>query len=257
MFVFKKAKLLLIFYILVNILMVGCKGDKGDVGLTGPQGPILTGNISGFVELHSKDFLRYSDNSGVEVSVEGTNISTTTDINGRWTLSNLSTGTYNIVFTKTGFGNIKKIGYQFAGGGTAYLDKIILVQKPSIKITSISTNVSSSFYVSGELSTNANPNYGSTVLLFMDTTNNVSSNPNNYLICTNAWASNSSIFYELNISHSQLREILSLQSGTHVYIAAYSTAVDFYNCVYTDPITGKDVYTAISDSSINTSFVMP
>jgi hypothetical protein len=119
---------------------LGCKGDPGPVG---PQGTLLTGNLTGYVVLLDETGQRQIDYSGVTVAVQTPLRSTTTDASGRWTLSNLSTGVYTVVLSKPGFGTYKIVSFQFVGGGEVYASSQFLIQLPSFSVPAISVNASS------------------------------------------------------------------------------------------------------------------
>lgn len=73
------------------------------------------GNITGVLDIWDSD-----DNSGAYVSLKGTNIFTTTDYNGKWTLTNVEPGVYDIIFSKPGYDTTECYGFPFPGNGTMY-----------------------------------------------------------------------------------------------------------------------------------------
>ncbi len=144
------SKLPIVFLPIVLLLCIGCDKFKGD---TGPAGPSITGDLIGFSYLYDVDGNHVLDNSGIAVSVDGTNISATSDSSGRWMLPGLNTGTYTIAISKEGYGTEKIIGYPFVGGGQAYFGKLSLHQIPSFSITELSATTSLGFVnISGTLS---------------------------------------------------------------------------------------------------------
>jgi hypothetical protein len=79
------------------------------------------GNMTGFVRLNDSVGKPLKDYSGVNVFLENTNDSATTDFMGRWTIENIPTGNYTIVFSKAKFAIEKQVNHQFVGGGTEYI----------------------------------------------------------------------------------------------------------------------------------------
>jgi hypothetical protein len=79
-----------------------------------------------------KDGQVLQDRSGVNVQVRGTDISTLTDSNGAWELNGLPTRTYDITFSKEGFGEYKDFAFPFVAGGiNKYRLNIILSKIPN------------------------------------------------------------------------------------------------------------------------------
>jgi len=105
----KKIILPLLVLILINL---SCEKESS---------PAIThvkpGNITGVLDIYESD-----DNSGAFVSLKGTNISTKTDYYGKWTLTNVEPGVYDIILSKPGYDTTEIYGYQFAGNGTSYLN---------------------------------------------------------------------------------------------------------------------------------------
>jgi hypothetical protein len=90
---------------------------------------LLVGNLSGSVFLSSADSV-YEDYSGVRVWLQGTTIETISDTRGRWKFSNVPTRTYNIAYSKEGFGTYVDYGFQFVGGGDVLARNIPLYRVP-------------------------------------------------------------------------------------------------------------------------------
>lgn len=77
-----------------------------------------TGELIGYVVLRDEEGVELLDHSGVEVVIEGSSPqkSAISDKNGKYVIENLQTGTYNILYSKPGFGSHKDISYMFVGG---------------------------------------------------------------------------------------------------------------------------------------------
>ncbi len=125
-------------YLISIFFLIGCKGPAG------PAGPKLEGSLTGFVTLINVDGTYQTDMSGVTVTITGTSASATTDVNGKFTLTNVATGTYEIVYTKASYGILKHQGVSFASGGTASLGGVTLgvipVSSPIPVLTPTSTS---------------------------------------------------------------------------------------------------------------------
>lgn len=118
--------------IISNILLflLGC--DKSDENI------FLEGNIVGFVNLVDETGNEVEDKSNVDVTIEGLTSSANTNENGRFELSNVPAGTYNIIYNKTGYGLYKRFSFQFIGGNIpAMLYETTLYEQPKIEIQSL------------------------------------------------------------------------------------------------------------------------
>ena len=101
------------FVFLAGILAVitGC-----DLNSSSEQ---LSGNMIGYVSLHDVNGFIVQEDTGILVSVAGKVYTTTTNTNsaGEWEISGLTSGTYDISVTKSGYGTRKVLDFQFVGGG--------------------------------------------------------------------------------------------------------------------------------------------
>jgi len=242
-----KRLICLLSVIVVVSAFTGCKGPEG------PAGPALTGDIIGYVVMIDNNDNYLQDNSSVTVSIEGTNISASTASDGRFILSGVSTGTYTIAFSKTGFGTMKIVGYSYAGGGQAFLDHTYLSQIPAYTITGLTSSVNSGYIVvsgkySGALPVGTYTQYK----LFISTAPTVSSNPQNYNFCDTPYSSSDSFSTTINSSDFKSNKI---QTGQKVYIVAYT---DNSYSTYIDIATGKYVYPSLNPTPSNVvSVVVP
>jgi len=121
-------KILIISNIL--ILLLGC--DKSEENI------FLKGNIIGFVYLVDETGYEVENKSGVNISIEGLTSSAITNEDGRFELSDVPAGTYNIIFNKSGYGTYKRFSFQFIGGNVpAFLYETTLYEKPTIEVQSL------------------------------------------------------------------------------------------------------------------------
>ena len=80
------------------------------------------GNITGNVKIFDENGTALSDLSGAFISIKGTNYSTSSDANGKWTLANVEPGTFDFIFSKPGYDSLIIYGITFAGNGTLLLN---------------------------------------------------------------------------------------------------------------------------------------
>lgn len=240
---------------LVFALVLGCKGPEGPAG---PPGSSLEGDIIGIVALVNADGSQPSNRSGVTVGLEGLPLTTTTDSNGRFVLSNLNAGIFNINYSKPGYGSSKTVRYQFVGGGQAYVGNVTLCQPPSFSVSSISFGgISGAGTVSINVQLSESATEQRRVFLFFGENSSVSSNPQNYvgqISSTVTFSSGSGVGF---LSQSTLRNA-GIASGTTAYVVAYAANQGFLNSGYVDVNTGRFVYTNLSGSASNViSFAAP
>ena len=120
---------------IIGLLSLSCEAFEGPVG---PAGPSFTGDLFGAIQTFDEFGNLSDDHSGVQVAIEGTNplITTLTDSDGRYYLEDLTTGTYNLVFTKDNFQTQKIFSQQFVGGGLpTYITRVLFLS--AVSTTSI------------------------------------------------------------------------------------------------------------------------
>lgn len=86
-----------------------------------PSAP-QTATIQGRVELAKVYWLLTPPYSGITVTIEGTSHSAVTDDSGYYTLHNVPTGTYNVRFSKPGYGDVRWMAMTVTGGGNTNVD---------------------------------------------------------------------------------------------------------------------------------------
>jgi hypothetical protein len=130
------------------LLLAGCKGKDGDPGPAGPVGPSgqnLTGNMTGFVNSVDENGIQLAK-TGVVVALDGVTpaVTATSDADGRFTLSNVRNGTYNITYSRTGYGTFRRIGVGHVGGDQAtFLGTSTVSQVSTQTITNLTNGPSS------------------------------------------------------------------------------------------------------------------
>lgn len=130
--------------ITISMCFLSCEGPEGEIGPAGPAGPALTGDLFGSIQTFDEFGTPLQDHSGVEVTVEGTDpvMETLTDSEGNYHFDDLTTGTYNLIFTKDKYQTQKIFSHQFIGGSIpTYITRILY-------LSTISTTSIKSFSVS-------------------------------------------------------------------------------------------------------------
>jgi hypothetical protein len=114
----------------ILIFFIGCDKNKDNT--------FLTGNIVGFVKLIDEVGNEVEDKSGVTVSFEELPHSATSNEIGRFELTNVPAGTYNLIFNKPGYSSNKIFSYQFIGGNIPANPRTrTLYELPRIEIKSL------------------------------------------------------------------------------------------------------------------------
>jgi len=243
-------------------IWLGCRGNDGATGPTGPAGkggPKLTGSIVGYVYmLDSPGVIGSSSPFGVRVSLEGTPINALSDSSGRWELDNVTTGIYNVVLSKLGYGTMKIVSLQFVGGGIEYLDPAIfqtpvLTLLPSYFPEAIHAQVvdSTKIHLSGFLSSSG-PTWRN-VTIFLGLRSPLLTSPDAYSLVKSFFVLPDSLYFALDIQTSELTMARIFAAET-VYVDAFG---DNSAMVYPDPSTGKSWYPSLSTTGCFTSFIMP
>ena len=88
--------------------------------------PSEFGGMKGSVGLDDSAGVRQLNAAGVTVQIRGTSIQTRTDSLGNWQIEQIPTGTYEVLYSKSGFGSIKTCNVQIPGPGDLTLRQEIL-----------------------------------------------------------------------------------------------------------------------------------
>jgi hypothetical protein len=121
----------------VGLTIVSWGNDPNDPGRQ------RTGKLTGSLELHTLDGSLLADASGVTVSVEGTSCKAISAADGTWHIDGLPSGTYMIDYSKTGFAGFRILGYQFTGGGEAFIEDVdvVLGEQSAVRTTALHAEV--------------------------------------------------------------------------------------------------------------------
>ena len=246
----KRIRVLYYLVIISLLSLTSCK--NGDPG---PTGPTLTGDVIGYCYIYDVLGTNVVNHSGVLVTAEGSNKSAITDSSGRFFITGLSTGTYNIAYSKSGYGTRKTISYQFVGNGQAYLGPVGISQLPVFSITNLrAVKSADTIKISGTL-TGSLPIGNRWIRLFFGKSSGVSFNPSDYLYNIPVGAGNASTTFSTNMSAQSFYGFGSA-AGQTVYIIAYSESYVIDS--YIDILTGKFIFPNLNKTPSNiVSVVVP
>jgi hypothetical protein len=219
--------------------------------------PALSGTLTGFVTTYDQyGFKVLSDISGVSVHIsDGAHDSSTTNASGQYTFSNLSTGSYNISYSKAGYGTVNAYDYGFTGGGT--LNRNASISKiPSFSLYNVTDTIET---VSTELGVlirgvDTADQVARSFTVFGSASSAVSSSPGSYTYANTGTIKAGQTTWSLFITSEELHEN-GLASGSTVYfmVYPYSTGAP----TYADPTTGRTTYTALGTPATVLSIVIP
>jgi len=118
----------LIYIIFLFFGLLGCSKEFTE--------PSIKGELLGFVELVDVNGEEYLDLDSIKVSIDESDYSSTTDINGRFFIKGFKPGTYNIIFQNDSFGVRKIFNIPVIGGEEPYFfkSKITIYEQPKSKV---------------------------------------------------------------------------------------------------------------------------
>ncbi|MGZ3903656.1 MAG: hypothetical protein ACXVC6_08175 [Bacteroidia bacterium] len=240
----------------------GCKKNSntaGPAGATGPSGPSLSGTLEGYVDLFDEYGTLLSPLDGVHITVAGKSHIDSTNAAGKYSIS-LTTGTYEIDLSKTGFGAMVIPSINFVGGGVQYVNTHIpLTQPASYSLSSITSATVAGGNVTFTVTPSNTDTKNRRVACFYSTNSAVSNDPATYsgVFFVNITAGNTSGIGTLQASAVNGVGIGS-GSGTLVHVAAYPVAVNNNASAYSDIATGRNIYNNLNTASVvTTSFNFP
>ena len=224
-------------------------GPVGQTGATGPAGPVLTGNISGYViltdqygspvttNLKSAYVLLFDAHSGSRLD------SVYADSTGLYNLSNVGTGTYTMIAKMAGFGNCVHQNVTFAASTLNIDSKLSAIPDFNVNsVDSIRYKVSNnSVNIYGKITPDPHQR---TLLVFVGNANNVSANPADYVFVSGQAVGENAGTYDIAIGFNSFANS-GYVSGNTVYFAIYGASNNYSNGDFTDYPTGRIVYTAI------------
>ncbi len=231
----------IILFLLSTVIIIGsCKKKEEYIDLN------LSGTINGHVEHVYAEFEGEVSKKDVIVEIIGLSISTTTDEEGRFSLTNVPTGTYDLKFYRSDVGIYEYHDVEIVGGEAPIVikDEINLIQKSTTTISSI-TAVPGAYEIFLSAEIEQDDNLHRKIVFFVSKSNNVypPSNPQTgdpeYLIRS----------YNLYSDEGYLSvPIRSDWRSDTIFIKAYG-ASDKWLYTYTDytsRTTGQVVYPGVN-----------
>jgi len=210
------------------------------------------GTLIGYANL-----MYQSNDEGVKVSFNNVDRHVFSDSTGKWTIYNLPQSTYTITFSKEGYGTYKYFGYGFIGGDDEYfsfdgnIDYVNLYKIPDYSIAYIDVEIDTFEYynnqyyinISGALSEHADSD--NKVFAFVGVSDNVSSEPDNYVYSQSTNINQMDSLYSLIIFVNSSLYELGLKSDSNIFIRLY---VGCYGG-YFDPEVGCWINTGLNPNS--------
>lgn len=196
----------------------------------------MKGTINGHIEHVYAEFSGELSKENIKVEIIGKNISATTDSEGRFSLKNVPTGTYDIKFTRSDIAYFELHDINILGGNTPVVikDEINMIQKSTTSITDFNVQKNNNYlYLSADIEPNDTI---SRLIIFC------LSKKNNIYIPTHTQSSNDPDFIEMWAVYSEhvpfYIEIEDYWYSDTLYANAYG-ASELYNKVfYKDKETG-------------------
>lgn len=245
------------------VLLTGCKGKDGDpgpAGATGPSGQNIVGNISGFV-FPVDEYGAATAKSGVTVTLDGVTPAAvaTSNADGRYEFVAVRSGTYNLTFSRTGLATVRRLGVGHVGGDQpTFLGSNTISANSTTSIGTISVASLSSTVVqinvpftNAGVPTGVLPRFLAFVSASPGTTAINGALASIFSFSTTSSSPNSVV---AGIAKATLNTA-GFASGTTVYLVMYG-APSFLTG-YTDPLTGKFIYSGLSAPSSQLAFIVP
>ena len=247
--------------LVVLITISGCKKeDSTDNSTDNTDNDEYPASIVGFLTLYDQYGSKQLTNmEGIEVSVEGSSTKVYTDSAGRYEINGLTTGNYNIDFNDTSnvYGEDKILALQVVSD-TVYRD-VKLSQVPSFSLNSCSavdTSIQSVDYIKVVVNASSSDTYTRSVVVFVGTSSNVTSNPSTYLLLYPKSLTGGNTSCNVTIPLADLYGA-GFTSGSTLYVAAYPAAINYSSSSsYEDFNTGRTVYNAIGSTAVTTTITV-
>jgi hypothetical protein len=242
------------FAILI-VLAMGCGKDSGNNSIAVPDVVLAQqnrANIQGMILLYDEEGNRQTDMSGVTVSIDNSTVSTNTGIDGKWTLDSIPYGTYDISYTKQGYGTGKIMGLYHAATNHA---TTVISKSESMAVNSsiavsnlVITPFNAAIQAAGVTGVHIDPVFNNPsgkekyIRLFFSDNGNV--NSTNYLAEVKVRSSGAaSQLNDFNLT-TRFFENLGFKKGQTIYVKAYGDS--FLADEYTDPITNTTIFPSLS-----------
>jgi hypothetical protein len=245
---------LLAFTVILITLATSCGKDD-----SAPA--VLTGTLRGSVQVWNDKATSLTDRSGVTVTIENiSGKSTSTAADGSFQFTDLPYDTYDLTFSKSGYGTRKVFGVKLLGTTSGTTVNMATVQFGALSTTTItSLTIVNATYNGGpgvtySYSMNPVPSTSSRayVRAFLGTTNAVSSTNYTAYSALNS-ASNNNV--NGGFTASELYA-MGFTAGQPVFIKLYGDS--YQSNDYDDPATGKTIFPNLNPTSpAAVQFIVP
>jgi hypothetical protein len=218
----------------------------------------LTGTITGKVYYIDENEYHYYSKSGIKIEIENTSFSTYSDNNGEYTIENIPTGTYNIIYSKEGCSTHKITGFQIIGGGDypVKMENILIRKKSSTISSNLSVEYNEDLITfSATISPEAIDTVQRGFLLLISDKNAVSYDHNlDYYWQLSSAGNRVSITLDESILS---RYIPGFDQNITYYAIAYGISQSYCD-FYFDTQKGSNVFSGMNESATNVvSFTIP
>lgn len=258
------------------LLILACNKNSNQHSITVPdviQAEKRRGNITGIIRIYDNDGKEMPDAGDVMIKIEQTNVTTQSAKNGSWKLDSIPFGTYDISFSKQGFGTSRIMGLYHAAinhattnvGSNRYISMVSTINITKVGVRKLSETAPeiASLIAAGVIKEDGillNPvfvNSGSeekAVRFFFSTSPDVSST--NFMVTekqrfTGKESSNENDNFKLSWWIDN-----GFSPGQTIYLKAYGDAR--ISDDYEDAVSGLTIFPSLSaNGSPVVSFVLP
>lgn len=226
---------------LLLLAFQGCKKDSDK----NPD-PILSGKVTGQLRLTNELGVELSDNSTMQITTDAGSFGYSNSA-GAYELNNLATGTYNLIYSKAGFGTYKRFNIQVLSGSNATLLNGVdyLGQKSTTEISALDVNfnlMDSTYSIECSIAPTPNAINQRAFRLFFGKFNTI--NAQDYFFTpSNTWLSSTATGQITGYPRSELYNN-GFTTGETVYVIAYGESIRTNS--YTDPLINKKVFPNIN-----------
>jgi len=218
---------LFIFSCTKTVDVVGPQGSQGPQGSNGNSAAAPVGDMQGRIQLYDEQGNLLNDNSGTLITLEQTSplLQATSTIDGSFTLQSVHAGNYNLRIEKAGYGTMRFLNVENAGGSPATKLGLLktgqqLTSQYDIKNLIVDTAVSPNNGLSITIILAHPQKITNPVLLYFNDSSNVNANNNEYIF--------RSLFYQQDdttLTYSVFDNLLSiysdkLASASYLYMTA-------------------------------------
>lgn len=259
-----KSKTTVVAALALVLALTSCKkqdaGATGPSGAQGPGGPLLTGNLKGYISHYDLSGVKMlSGLGGDTIKIDGISNMAVTDVNGMYVFNGLTTGNYNLSINRAGFGNNKIQNISFTGGSNDLYRNANISKTPTTNVTMVTAITSTILTVNNiTISGTITPQpFAQTVIIFVGNpgaTSTSASSGNNISYYTQNISANNTTFVK-NIPTYEFYDV-NYSSGNTAYFGVYMIGANTGASSYIDFTNNHNVFTAVSATPATASVVL-